>query len=160
MKMKPYTDQELLEFGPDLGSYLATLTAREQKIFRAGFTVGYKRGLSEGQNSSYDKGYADGENDERAAGRAQALRDGINNVREFFQHQQRTNAAGAAPPDFITTLGFTKDDIESVYKRKAKTMHPDVGGSHEAMTQLNKAREMALEELEHGPKARTTRRRK
>ena len=37
--------------------------------------------------------------------------------------------------------------IEAAYKALAKTRHPDVGGSNEDMAKLNRAREIALEEL-------------
>lgn len=37
-----------------------------------------------------------------------------------------------------------KEAIEAFYREKAKTMHPDAGGSNEAMAELNQARKEAL----------------
>lgn len=42
--------------------------------------------------------------------------------------------------------GASKDEIEVMFKAKAKVAHPDAGGSHDAMTELNAARERALAE--------------
>lgn len=39
------------------------------------------------------------------------------------------------------------DQIESTYRMLAKTRHPDMGGSHDAMAELNQAREEALAEV-------------
>ncbi len=49
-------------------------------------------------------------------------------------------------------LGFngtiaTRDAIEVAFRLAARDRHPDGGGSHEAMTELNRAREQALKEL-------------
>lgn len=38
-------------------------------------------------------------------------------------------------------------DIERAYREKAKTAHPDAGGTQAAMTDLNKAREDALKQV-------------
>lgn len=38
-------------------------------------------------------------------------------------------------------------DIERAYREKAKTSHPDAGGTQEAMADLNKAREEALKHV-------------
>lgn len=44
--------------------------------------------------------------------------------------------------------GSSKDAIETQYRTKAKTAHPDVaGGSAAAMTELNAARDQALKEI-------------
>ena len=48
----------------------------------------------------------------------------------------------AASPD--------RDGIEIAYRSKAKAAHPDAGGSHDAMAELNRAREDALSEVRHG----------
>lgn len=45
-------------------------------------------------------------------------------------------------------LAVSKADIEASYRTEAKRLHPDVpGGSHEAMAQLNEARDAALAEF-------------
>lgn len=41
----------------------------------------------------------------------------------------------------------TRENIEDVYRHKAKICHPDHGGSNEAMAALNTAREQALASL-------------
>ncbi len=41
----------------------------------------------------------------------------------------------------------SRETIIEAYREKAKTLHPDTGGSHEAMAQLNAARAAALAEL-------------
>lgn len=40
--------------------------------------------------------------------------------------------------------GASADEIEAMYRVKAKTAHPDAGGSDDAMAALNRAREVAL----------------
>jgi hypothetical protein len=40
-----------------------------------------------------------------------------------------------------------KARIEEAYREKARTAHPDTGGSHERMSQLNAARDAALREV-------------
>ena len=56
--------------------------------------------------------------------------------------------AREAPPSWFDVLGVSpdagKEEIEEAFKAKAKKAHPDVGGSHEAMTRLNQARESGL----------------
>lgn len=42
---------------------------------------------------------------------------------------------------------FNRDEIEAAYKREAKKAHPDAGGSADAMSQLNNARDTALKEI-------------
>jgi hypothetical protein len=39
------------------------------------------------------------------------------------------------------------DDVQAAYRSRAREVHPDTGGSDEAMAQLNRARDYALEEL-------------
>ena len=41
----------------------------------------------------------------------------------------------------------TRDDVEKAYRRLASLRHPDKGGSNEAMAELNRARDEALEEI-------------
>jgi len=45
------------------------------------------------------------------------------------------------------TVNATADQISAAYREKAKTAHPDTGGSHEAMALLNEAYRMALGQL-------------
>jgi hypothetical protein len=40
--------------------------------------------------------------------------------------------------------GATADEIEAMYRVKARTAHPDTGGSEEAMAELNAARDRVL----------------
>lgn len=42
--------------------------------------------------------------------------------------------------------GATRDEVEAMYRVKAKSAHPDRGGSDEAMAELNAARERLLSE--------------
>lgn len=45
----------------------------------------------------------------------------------------------------------TANEIEVRYRAVAKNVHPDLpGGSHEAMAELNRARDAALDEVAHG----------
>jgi DnaJ-domain-containing protein 1 len=41
----------------------------------------------------------------------------------------------------------SKQDVTRAYRERAKSAHPDAGGSDAAMTELNKAREQALRTL-------------
>lgn len=55
-----------------------------------------------------------------------------------------------APRNWREVLGVTeptKDAVERAFREKARTVHPDVGGSHQAMSDLNEARAAALREL-------------
>jgi hypothetical protein len=60
----------------------------------------------------------------------------------------------AAPRAWREVLGISDDvriDTETIdhcYRVRAKRAHPDAGGSHEAMAELNAAREQALREIE------------
>ena len=40
--------------------------------------------------------------------------------------------------------GASQDEIDAAYRQRAKTAHPDAGGSSDAMQALNEAREAAL----------------
>lgn len=44
----------------------------------------------------------------------------------------------------------TVEQVEAAYRRLARERHPDAGGSHEAMLELNAAREDALREVGRG----------
>ena len=54
----------------------------------------------------------------------------------------------AALTELDLELPTTADQIEERYKTLARTRHPDHGGTHESMSTLNKAREIALAGLE------------
>ena len=43
-----------------------------------------------------------------------------------------------------------KETIEAAYRACAKARHPDAGGSHEAMAELNAARDEAMKEISNG----------
>jgi DnaJ domain len=49
--------------------------------------------------------------------------------------------------------GASFDDIKTAYRRASKIAHPDLGGSNEAMTELNAAYRFALNELKQGYKS-------
>jgi len=46
--------------------------------------------------------------------------------------------------------GASFDEIKAAYRRACKTRHPDMGGSHEAMVELNTAYAFILNELKQG----------
>lgn len=50
--------------------------------------------------------------------------------------------------------GASFDEIRAAYKRACKTHHPDLGGSHEAMVELNTAYAFILNELKQGARQR------
>jgi len=47
----------------------------------------------------------------------------------------------------LDKLPFSKDTIEEAYKRRAKALHPDIGGSEEAFKELQQAYNTALNAL-------------
>lgn len=49
--------------------------------------------------------------------------------------------------DFVTSGPITAANVEAAYRRLARERHPDAGGSHDAMSELNAARDEALREL-------------
>jgi hypothetical protein len=48
------------------------------------------------------------------------------------------------------TATSSADEINAAYKAKIRVAHPDAGGSHEAMTRINIARDQALNERKEG----------
>lgn len=60
-------------------------------------------------------------------------------------------AALPAPPKWWEILGVapdaTADQVNAAYRAKARTAHPDSGGSQSAMAELNAARSAALKEV-------------
>jgi hypothetical protein len=76
---------------------------------------------------------------------------GVGTLDQLFEGYRSLPAKGGT---WRSMLGFaqdarpTRDEIEAIYRTKARTMHPDhAGGSHEAMAALNAARDAALEEI-------------
>jgi hypothetical protein len=51
--------------------------------------------------------------------------------------------------------GASFDDVRSAYRRACKTKHPDMGGSHEAMVELNTAYAFILDDLKRGYQQRS-----
>ena len=47
----------------------------------------------------------------------------------------------------LDKLPFSKETIEEAYKRRAKALHPDIGGSEEAFKELQQAYDTALKAL-------------
>ncbi len=47
----------------------------------------------------------------------------------------------------LDKLPFSKDTIEEAYKRRAKALHPDIGGSEEAFKELQQAYDTVLKAL-------------
>lgn len=77
-------------------------------------------------------------------------RHGVASVTEMFSGF----AALPAPTDWRRTLEIngtpTRAAIEEAYRRLARGRHPDTGGSHVAMTELNAAKTAALREIGDG----------
>ncbi|EQA97247.1 hypothetical protein L286_23260 [Sphingobium sp. HDIP04] len=72
---------------------------------------------------------------------------GVGNLDQAFTGYQRL----AAPEQWWEVLGVpmrpTRDEVNRAYRDKARTAHPDQGGSHAAMARLNAARDSALAEI-------------
>lgn len=99
-----------------------------------------------------------------AAGNMRSLALAIEGLRQMRRHggahmMERAFAGFAALPnpdkvDWRAMLGFKNNEPVSVdavqkrYRALAGSYHPDRGGSEAAMTQLNMARDQALEELQ------------
>lgn len=63
------------------------------------------------------------------------------------EHEHKNGRNLPKPPATIlnlTAMPYTIDDVNRAYKRAARTVHPDGGGSHEAFIQLQQARDEAL----------------
>jgi hypothetical protein len=58
-------------------------------------------------------------------------------------------AALPAPNNWRSVLGNVNSihEVESRYREKARALHPDAGGSHEQMSELNRARDAARIEI-------------
>lgn len=78
---------------------------------------------------------------------------GVGSIEQAFRGYQALHAPGHQKP-WREVLGFHADDhtlnlesVEEGYRRLAKRAHPDAGGSHERMSELNRAIEEARQEL-------------
>ena len=75
---------------------------------------------------------------------------GVASIKEMFAGFHALPAPGQAESAlWWNVLGLdrtaTLDQIEAAYRTKAKSAHPDAGGSHAAMAELNAARQQARE---------------
>ncbi len=74
-------------------------------------------------------------------------RHGVATVSEMFEGFTALPAPGARKP-WWEVLGVRSDaapaEIEAAFKAKAKVAHPDMGGSADAMAEINRARHEAL----------------
>ena len=70
---------------------------------------------------------------------------------EMMQRAFRGFEALPEPGKWWTVLGLTveatAEEIEAAYRTRAKQAHPDAGGGHDAMAELNEAKTTALEAL-------------
>lgn len=75
-------------------------------------------------------------------------RHGVATVAEMFEGFTALPAPNANRP-WWEVLGLRSDasapEVETAFKSKAKMAHPDMGGSSEAMAELNRARQEALQ---------------
>ena len=55
--------------------------------------------------------------------------------------------------------GASFEEIRAAYRRASKSCHPDLGGSHEQMVELNAAYSFILNELKQGARQRQEARR-
>lgn len=63
---------------------------------------------------------------------------------EYFKWKARLNRTSPALAELGLAPGCSKDEIKRAYKRLAKKLHPDSGGSHEAFLKLDKAYRAAI----------------
>jgi hypothetical protein len=77
------------------------------------------------------------------------LRWGVGSVEQAFAGYAALPAPGR---DWHEVLGLTrsisttKDSVDRAFRELSQERHPDRGGSHEAMSELNRARQEALKE--------------
>lgn len=73
----------------------------------------------------------------------------VRGLAETVQSAYKQLAAPAAERDPYEVLGLrpgaTRDEVEAMWKVKARAAHPDAGGSNEAMAALNAARDRLIE---------------
>lgn len=82
---------------------------------------------------------------------------GVGTLDQAFAGYDALPPPGAAnrPPwravfEVANNAVITRADIDRRFKTLAMRAHPDTGGSHEAMAQLNQARDAALQEIGNG----------
>jgi hypothetical protein len=81
---------------------------------------------------------------------------GVGTLDQAFAGYDALPPPGAANrPPWRKVLGIvegvevTEGVIQHFYRARARELHPDLGGTHEGMAQLNEARDAALQELEN-----------
>jgi len=79
---------------------------------------------------------------------------GVGTLDQAFAGYDALPPPGPAKRSWRDVLGLadqvtpiTREKISDAYRFKAQTAHPDRGGSHDAMAELNEAREQALKEI-------------
>lgn len=99
--------------------------------------------------SRYAREVSDWNNSLHACKRAQA---GEEARRRAQEDARRWSGFGPTPPASISVLGLqwptTREAIGKAYRRLASKHHPDRGGKHERMVQINRARDEALDYLD------------
>jgi hypothetical protein len=63
----------------------------------------------------------------------------------------------AATRAFELHVGFTRSDVEVAFRRLARKMHPDVGGTREAFQSLVSQRDLLLKQAADHPAERISR---
>lgn len=77
----------------------------------------------------------------------QQLRNGVGTIEQAFAGFRALpmDTGGVSCWELLGVKpGATADDINAAWRERAKAAHPDTGGSHESMTNLNTARDQAL----------------
>jgi len=67
---------------------------------------------------------------------------------DWHNHAPANTATAQPPPACLVALGLTwpctGQEVKQAFRRKAKTVHPDIGGSSEAFQRLHTAYKEAL----------------
>jgi hypothetical protein len=75
----------------------------------------------------------------------------VRRIRRDFDRAYAAAKAKATPPWWQSVLGVsqkpTENEIAKAYRAKALLAHPDLGGNHESMTRLNRAKDAALKTM-------------
>lgn len=74
-------------------------------------------------------------------------RHGVASVAEMFSGFTQLPPAPHWSEILEVSKTARRPDIEAAYRSRARTSHPDAGGSHDAMAALNAARDRALKEI-------------
>lgn len=158
-------DEELRRLGVLDGDWLVSSNLRtridglpysnQQEPFDIGVAVYFRIGRN-GTDMvlACDRWTRTADNIAAIAGHIKAIRAidryGVGSIEQAFAGYQALPAKGAT---WRTTLGFDPDeavsltDVDEAYRARAREAHPDAGGSHDAMSSLNAARDEAREEL-------------